>query len=394
MIFQRQVYIMSRKRKKSKAVPVVLVITLLVAALAAGCFLLKPLVTDPIRKSSAADFAKQQENVARENQEIMAQYNATILELQNQKTAQVNANPAWPDHKSEGWDIIDLSNYPLENQTASVMSRADLMSGGMLLLNEWHSRPDDFDDTKITSVGKYLGGNSKIQTSDYNVSLFPNASDALMEAVTAAKADGMEHYLVEEGYRSWETQNTYFQNRMQKLSSQYSGDALIAATKKEVNYPGTSEFNSGLAFTLRLYDKTNPEVAKPKYSTTAQGRWMNENCWKYGLVIRFPQAGWPLETTMDKSFKTGVSVKLNLYRFVGKGNAAVMHYFDFCMEEYIEYLQEHPHIAVFEDGVLKYEIYRQFVGDTQSFNVQLTRNARTYTSSLDNMGAVITVFEF
>ena len=385
---------MSRQRKKSKAVPVVLVITLLVAALAAGCFLYKPFVTDPIRSASSANYAKQQQDVAEENREIMAQYNAAILELQNQKTAQVNANPAWPEHKSEGWDVIDLTNYPLENQTASVMNRADLMSEGMLLLNEWHSRPDDFDDSKITSVGKYLGGNTKIQTNDYNVSLFPVASDALMEAITAAKADGMEHYLVEEGYRSWETQNTYFQNRMQKLSSQYSGDALINATKKEVNYPGTSEFNSGLAFTLRLYDKTNPEVAKPKYSTTDQGKWMNENCWKYGLVIRFPQAGWPLETTKDKSFKTGVSVKLNLYRYVGKGNAAVMHYFDYCMEEYIEYLQEHPHIAVFEDGVLKYEIYRQYVGDAQTFNVQLTRNARTYTSSLDNMGAVITVFEF
>jgi hypothetical protein len=71
-----------------------------------------------------------------------------------------------------------------------------------------------------------------------------------------------------------------------------------------------------------------------------------------------------------------------------------MHYYDFCLEEYIEYLQEHPHIAVFEDGVLKYEIYRQYVGNEQSINVQLTRNARTYTSSLDNMGAVITVFEF
>ena len=382
------------RRKKSKAVPVVLLIAVLAAALAAGCFLLKPLVTDPIRQASAANLAKQQEEVVRENQEIMAQYNAAILELQNERNAQAVANPAWPDHKAEGWDVIDLSNYPLENQTASAMSRAELMSGGMLLLNEWHSRPDDFNDTEITSVGKYLGGNTKIQTSDYNVSLFKNASDALMEAITAAKAEGMEHYMVEEGYRSWETQNTYFQNRMQKLSSQYSGDALINATKREVNYPGTSEFNSGLAFTLRLYDKSNPEVAKPKYSTTAQGKWMNENCWKYGLVIRFPQAGWPLDTTQDKSFKTGVSVKLNLYRFVGKGNAAVMHYFDFCMEEYIEYLQEHPHIAVFEDGVLKYEIYRQYVGDAQSFNVQLTRNAHSYTSSLDNMGAVITVFEF
>ena len=384
---------MSRQRKKSKAVPIVLVVFVVMAALAAACFLLKPMVTDPLRKASADNLAKQQADVVRQNQEIQAEYEATILELQNQKAVEPS-NPAWPEHKSEGWDVIDLTNYPLENQTAVASTRADLMTGGMLLLNEWHSRPDDFDDTKITSVGKYLGGNSKIQTKDYNVSLFPVASDALLEAITAAKDEGLEHFLVEEGYRSWETQNTYFQNKMQKLSEKYSGDTLIAMTKKEVNYPGTSEFNSGLAFTLRLYDKSNPEVAKPKYSTTEQGKWMNRNGWKYGLIFRFPLSAWPLDETQDKSFKTGVSVKLNLYRYVGKGNAAVMHYYDFCMEEYIEYLQEHPHIAVFEDGVLKYEIYRQYVGEAQSFNLQLTRNARSYSASLDNMGAVITVFEY
>lgn len=384
---------MSRQRKKSKAVPIVLVVFVVMAALAAACFLLKPMVTDPLRKTSADNLAQQQADVVRQNQEIQAEYEATILELQNQKAVEPS-NPAWPEHKSEGWDVIDLTNYPLENQTAVASTRADLMTGGMLLLNEWHSRPDDFDDTKITSVGKYLGGNSKIQTKDYNVSLFPVASDALLEAINAAKDEGLEHFLVEEGYRSWETQNTYFQNRMQKLSEKYSGDTLIAMTKKEVNYPGTSEFNSGLAFTLRLYDKSNPEVAKPKYSTTEQGKWMNRNCWKYGLIFRFPLSAWPLDETQDKSFKTGVSVKLNLYRYVGKGNAAVMHYYDFCMEEYIEYLQEHPHIAVFEDGVLKYEIYRQYVGEAQSFNLQLTRNARSYSASLDNMGAVITVFEY
>ena len=121
---------------------------------------------------------------------------------------------------------------------------------------------------------------------------------------------------------------------------------------------------------------------------------MNKNCWKYGLVFRFPLAAWPLDETQDKSFKTGVSVTLNLYRYVGKGNAAVMHYFDFCLEEYIEYLQEHPHIAVFENGDLKYEIYRQYVGDAATFNVQLTSKARSWTSSLDNMGAIVTVFEY
>ena len=382
------------RTKKSKAVPVVAVLTFLIIALCAACFLINPLLIDPQREAIAKANQDAKDEVAARNRESEARYAASIAELESQ--ASVPTNPSWPDHKSEGWDILDLSSIPLENQTAETRTRADLMTGGMLLINEWHSRPDDFDEQGLASVGKAYKGDEKIQVKDNTVQLFENAIKALREALDGAKADGLEHYLVEEGYRSYETQNTYFQNRMAKLSSKYDegGDALIAATKKEVNYPGTSEYNSGLAFELRLYEKGNPEISTPKYSTTDQGKWMNENCWKYGIVFRFPQAGWPLESSTDKSFKTGVSKHLNLYRFVGKGNAAIMHYLDFTMEEYIEYLQEHPHIALFEDGVLKYEIYRQYVGDAAYMDVQLTRNARSYSSSLDNMGAVITVFEY
>ena len=71
-----------------------------------------------------------------------------------------------------------------------------------------------------------------------------------------------------------------------------------------------------------------------------------------------------------------------------------MHYMDFTMEEYIEYLEEHPHIALFVNGVLKYEVYRQPVGEETEINVQLTRNAPKHESSLDNMGGVITVFSY
>ena len=121
---------------------------------------------------------------------------------------------------------------------------------------------------------------------------------------------------------------------------------------------------------------------------------MNENCWKYGIIFRFPQNAWPLETSTDKSFKTGVSVRLNLYRYVGKGNAAIMHYLDLTMEEYIEYLEEHPHIVLFENGTQKYEVYRQLVGDAPSFDVQLTRSTQSWETSLDNMGGLITVFNY
>ena len=380
------------RAKKSKAVPVVLVLTILIAALAAACFLINPLFIQPRRDAIAKANQEMKAAAEEKNRQAEAEYKARIAELENQ--ANIPTNPAWPEHKSEGWDLLDLTHIPLENQTAEAHTRADLMTGGMLLVNEWHSRPDDFDESGVVGVAKRFKGDDKIQAKDNNVSLFPVAVDALHEALVAAKADGMEHYLVEEGYRTYDTQNTYFQNKVTKLSTRYTGDALIAAAKKEVNYPGTSEYNSGLAFELRLYDKNDPEVAVPKYSTTAQGKWMSENCWKYGIVFRFPQNAWPLETSTDKSFKTCVSKRLNLYRYVGKGNAAIMHYMDFTMEEYIEYLEEHPHIALFEDGVLKYEVYRQYVGDEQNINVQLTRNARKYTSSLDNMGGVITVFEY
>ena len=380
------------RTKKSKAVPIVAVLTLLIIAAAVVCFLINPLVIQPQRDAIQKANADAKAEVEARNKEAEAKYASAIAELESQ--ASIPTNPSWPEHKNEGRDLLDLTGIPLENQSAVTMTRADLMNNGMLLVNEWHSRPEDFDESGIVSVGKYYTGDQKIQVKDNNVTLFPNAIAALREALDGAKANGLEHYMVEEGYRTYEQQDQYFQNKITKLSSKYTGDALIAAAKKEVNYPGTSEYNSGLGFELRQYEKNNPDFNSMKYSATNQGKWMNENCWKYGIVFRFPQAGWPLESSTDKSFKTGVSKHLNLYRYVGKGNAAIMHYMDFTMEEYIEYLEEHPHIALFEDGVLKYEVYRQYISDAGYTDVQLTRNARNYTSSLDNMGGIITVFEY
>ena len=386
------VWKLSRTKKKSKAVLIVAILTFLIAALAVVCFLINPLVIQPKKDAIAKANADAKAAVEERNRQAEAEYKARIAELESQ--AKTPTNPSWPEHKSEGWDLLDLTNIPLENQTAETRTRAELMTGGMLLVNAFHSRPKDFDESGVVSVAKAYKGDDKIQAKDNNVTLFPNAIDALHEAIVAAKAEGLQHYLVEEGYRTYETQETYFNNKVSKLSSKYTGQALLDAAMKEVNYPGTSEYNSGLAFELRLYDKNDPEVSVPKYSTTAEAKWMNENCWQYGIVFRFPQAGWPLESSTDKSFKTGVSKKLNLYRYVGKGNAAIMHYMDFPMEEYIEYLEEHPHIALYVDDKLMYEVYRQPEGSDGTTNVQLTHNAKSHESSLDNMGGVITVFNY
>ncbi len=377
---------MSKKRKKSKAVPVVIVLTVLLAALCVGCLYAGKL----LETRRAEILSRAQAEVEERNNQIRQEYAAALADYE--KETAKSETLTWPAQKSEGWDLLDLTSYPLEAQTYVPMTRSEIMNNGLLLVNQWHSRPDDFDDSALVGIGNYF--NWKVQVSDASQSLFPVAAEALKAALDAAAAEDLQNYMLSEGYRSWETQNTYFQNKVLKLSSKYTGDALIEAARKEVNYPGTSEFNTGLSFTLRLYKKGDSEVNGTKYSTSSQGKWMNENCWKYGLIFRFPLGNWPLETSQDKSFITGVSSQLNLYRYVGKGSAAVMHYMDFCLEEYIQYLQEHPHIALFEDGQLKYEIYRQYVGDASSFDIVLTGRARSYTSSLDNMGGVITVFEY
>ncbi len=377
-----------KKQSKRDPIKIMLILTVCLTVLAAAA----TLIGNGIAGYRKNVLTQRQEEAQAINAQRDQEYAKALSEFQA-STPQSGANLAWPLPKAEGWDVVDLTNYPLESATTVSLSREEVMNNGMLLVNEWHSRPEDFSEAALTSIGTRTGG--KVQVSNYNLLLFPDAIDALQEAVAAAAEAGHEYYMVDEAYRTYARQEELFNKKMAEFTNRYSGDELITRTKREVNYPGTSEFNSGLAFTLRLYKRGDASVGQPAYVETPAGMWMNENCWRYGLVFRFPKMDYPLKGTSDKSYKTGVSATLRAYRYVGKGNAAVMHTLDLCLEEYIEYLQEHPHIAVFENGNLRYEIVRQYVGDTNpSFQVELTSRARNYVSSLDNMGCVITVFEY
>lgn len=374
------------RRSGSDSLKTMLIVFVCVVVLAVVASMAGSAIVD-YRKN--AILARQQETETI-NREREAEYMATLAEFEQASSS--GANLAWPAPRSEGWDVVDLTTYPLESPTTVTGDRISLMNNGMLLVNQWHSRPSDFQETALTSVGTYTGG--KVRVSDYNKKLFPVAIDALAYAITDANALGYMDYMVSEAYRSYDDQNALFQKAMDSLKERYTGDALIAAASKTVNYPGTSEFNSGLSFTLRLYRKGDEAVNKKIYTTSEEGVWMSTNCWRYGLVFRFPLADFPLPGTQDKSYKTGISSKLRLYRYVGRGNAAAMNTLGLCLEEYVDYLIQHPHIAVFEDGQLKYEIYRQEVGDAESFSLSITSRASSYESSLDNMGGVVTTFVY
>lgn len=350
------------------------------------------------------DYVATRDRIENENAEAEQEFNAMMNELRAEQNAALKPDtgvvssadlPSWEATLADTlWRIEDESNAGLENTSTITLDRASLINGGLLLVNQWHSLPADFSSEGLVSVG--TASNFEIQVQDNSVQLFQPAYDALREALTAAKDEaGLEYYIVMEGYRSVERQEELFNEEMEKLSSRYSGNTLIEETKKNVNYPGNSDYNTGMSFRMDVYQRDNAELNNQKFQAdSAQGAWLTENCWRFGIIFRFPAADFP-KGWQDKSYKTGVSSTLNLYRYVGKAHSAAMRVMDLCLEEYIEFLIAHPHICIYEDGALKYEVVRiKISDDAQSVQLPVPNPASSYQASLDNMGGVVMAYTY
>ncbi len=378
---------MAKSTKKKDPFKLVLVLTLVVGILGA-CALYGSFAIERQRSERLQAMTDQ---VIAENSQAQQEYEQALAAFEAE---QVNGtNQAWPQPAGSGWEIVDLTSYPLESVTTRTINRQDALYNGMLLVNEWHSRPEDFREDQLVGVAKATDRAISVRNS--SVLAFPDAVNAFREAIMDAKGQNLENYVAYEGYRTYDEQNALFQKEMEKYKNLAYEDQ-VARAKKNVNYPGTSEYNSGQTLRMILYKKDDAAVNNLKFFESEQGQWLYENSWKYGIVFRFPLADYPLKGTADKSYKTGVSVKLQAFRYVGKGNAAVMHALDLCLEEYLDYLAEHPHIAVFEDGTLRYEIVRENVGNGDPFTVHVTtkNGVQNTVTSLDNMGYAVSVFEY
>ncbi len=335
----------------------------------------------------------QRENIAAE-QEFNAQMNSmrsssssTNMEVTPEEQGELSF---WETTLGDvTWRIEDKGRAGLENFSTVTLDRPALLRGGLMLVNGWHPLPGDYSDAELVSVG--TASNYKIQVQDGSVRLFPVAYDALAQMVEAAGTEGKKDYIVREGYRSNETQTEMFEKVKQELSDKYSDQILIEQTKKEVNYPGTSDYQTGFSFRMDLY----PIQKGVKFQQSEQGKWFTENSWKYGVIFRFPTKDFPSPAWEDKSYKTGVSAALNLYRFVGKAHSAAMRIMDYCLEEYIEFLVDHPHLCIYEDGGLKYEIFRIPSQEAlESYDLPVPNPASGYQASLDNMGGVVMAYSY
>lgn len=140
--------------------------------------------------------------------------------------------------------------------------------------------------------------------------------------LSAARKSGVTNIWAQSTYRSVETQEKLFANKVnQYLKQGKSEEEAKRLTELTINKPGYSEHNLGLAvdFNYVNYD----------FENTSAFKWLMENAEDYGFVLRYKK---------EKESITGVKYEPWHWRYVGKENAVKMNELDMCLEEYVEYL--------------------------------------------------------
>lgn len=204
---------------------------------------------------------------------------------------------------------------------------------------------------------------------DYNyrhnpsLTMNENAMMALSAMFIEAKANGIRNLDITSAYRSYSRQDSIFNSNCDKTyhwlceddgcSADWIGkdstcpicgkkttdnDSIpITQEEKEANVatyscaPGTSDHQTGLA--VDIVDLGLPSEYLhliQAYGETESGKWLAENCWKFGFVLRFPP---------DKEEITGIIYEPWHFRFVGRTHAAEMRELNMCLEEYTEHLE-------------------------------------------------------
>lgn len=138
-----------------------------------------------------------------------------------------------------------------------------------------------------------------------NQPLRQEAAEQLLDMLQAAKDAGAGQGVIASGYRSFDLQDRIYT----KLSSQL-GDAEADETTAR---PGYSEHQTGLAVDIDDNGGCNLSLC---FERTDLGRWLRENSWKWGFILRYPA---------DKTDVTGYSYEPWHFRYVQKEVAQQMH---------------------------------------------------------------------
>ena len=136
---------------------------------------------------------------------------------------------------------------------------------------------EEFEIEQIDGIyyidGVLIANKTYSLPSDYNPGgLLEEFTSNFTKMQRAASSEGISLNIIS-GFRSYETQETLY-NRYAARDGKELADTYSAR-------PGHSEHQTGLAADINSVDQS--------FEDTEEGIWLNNNCYKYGFIIRYPK---------------------------------------------------------------------------------------------------------
>lgn len=220
------------------------------------------------------------------------------------------------------------SNAPLPNSGASsnnagenndifgipeIISTRTYDDGNTLLLvNKYYTVSRDYYPSDMVSVDGTLSTNQGLY-------LKRAAYEAYLQMLRDAQNQGLD-FLICSAYRSYELQKSLYNNSLSQNGEKF--------TNTRSAYPGRSEHHTGLA--IDITSESMGYGLSQNFINYPEGLWLNNNCSKYGFIIRYPKG---------KTHITGYDYEPWHLRYVGTEAASEITAKGITLEEYLGEVQ-------------------------------------------------------
>lgn len=293
------------------AAALLIIIIVIISVSMKGCS--KSKKTDRNEETTTAKV--EESTQAKENESTSEEDSSTDTNTDNSSAAMSDAASSSASSSSSEFapPVVPSGNVVSKGTTSKGFKIQEINGAtyidGVLIANKSYALPQDFIPTNP---------DQPVNADRSSTCLDKTLMSAWNTMLKDASAKGLNIY-ISSGYRSYNYQvNVY--NRYVK-----SDGAAVADTYS--SRPGNSEHQTGLCFDLNTIEDS--------FQYTNEGKWVNDNCYKYGFCIRFPKG---------KDSYTGYQYESWHLRYVGVDLATKLYNNGdwISLEEYFGITSEYP----------------------------------------------------
>ena len=208
--------------------------------------------------------------------------------------------------KKEYNNIVQLVNVEMHVDWLDNQKETDTSKNELMLVNRIYGLSSEYVPEDLVDVPtQFAYAGKKLSESVLN---------KVIELINAGKESGYT-FVISDGYRSYEEQKNIYDSYVD-----YYG---VSETDTFVARPGHSEYQTGLSFDLKPYNKVIDDV-----SSNEEYLWLRDNAHKFGFIFRFNK---------EHESLTGFSSATWRLRYVGEDAANIIFNEGMSFEEYYAY---------------------------------------------------------